>query len=332
MQLPTTRKDPLVTIVGVGNVGSTLAQRLLDRQLAEVVLLDVVEGRPQGLALDLLESRPLASHVYPVRGTNDYGETAGSDLIVVTAGLPRKPGMSRDDLVQVNGRIVIEVVQRAIATSPEALMLIVTNPLDVMTYLAWQASGLPPERVMGMAGVLDSARFRTFIAQELQVPPQDVETLVLGGHGDLMVPLLSYTTVNGIPVTELISRPILEQMIQRTRDGGAEVVNLLKTGGAFYAPAAAIATMVEAILRPQTRVLPTSAYLTGQYQLFDLFLGAPCRIGRAGVESILTLPLSDGEQAALQTSANSVKQTLAAALPLLGEADKARKSVVMTPV
>lgn len=330
MQLLKTQKDPRVTIVGAGNVGATVAQRLLDRQLAEVVLLDVVEGRPQGLALDLLESQPLADHVYPIRGVNDYEETAGSDVVVITAGLPRKPGMSRDDLMQVNGRIVIEVTQRAIATSPDALLLIVTNPLDVMTYLAWQASGLAAERVMGMAGVLDSARFRTFIAQELKVPAQDVETLVMGGHGDLMVPLLSYTTVSGIPVTELLSRPVLEQMIQRTRDGGAEIVNFLKTGGAFYAPAAAVVAMVEAILRPQSRVLPASVHLAGQYQLSDLFLGVPCRIGRAGVESILELPLSEAERTALAASARSVKQALATALPLLRESGSNRP--VMTSV
>ncbi|MEO1401036.1 MAG: malate dehydrogenase [Cyanobacteria bacterium J06635_1] len=310
-------RDPKVTVVGAGNVGATLAQRILYHNLAHVVLIDIIEGRPQGLALDLMESQPLESFAYTVTGTNDYADTANSDVVVITAGLPRKPGMSRDDLVQVNGKIVIEVMQRAISTSPNAQFIIVTNPLDVMAYLAWRVSGLPPGRVMGMAGVLDSARFRSFIAQGLKVPARDVETLVLGGHGDLMVPLLSCTTVSGLPIAELMAPEQVAQLVERTRHGGAEVVNLLKTGGAFYAPAASAATMVQAILHNQSRVLPLSAYLSGQYGLSDLFLGTPCRLGRNGVETILELPLSPAEQTALETSARAVKQTLVTAMPLL---------------
>lgn len=310
-------RDPKVTVVGAGNVGATLAQRILYHNLAHVVLIDILKGRPQGLALDLMESQPLESFAYTVTGTNDYADTANSDVVVITAGLPRKPGMSRDDLVQINGKIVIEVMQRAIATSPNAQFIVVTNPLDVMAYLAWRVSGLPPGRVMGMAGVLDSARFRSFIAQVLKVPARDVETLVLGGHGDLMVPLLSCTTVSGLPIAELMAPDQLAQLVERTRHGGAEVVNLLKTGGAFYAPAASVATMVQAILRDQSRVLPLSAYLNGQYGLSNLFLGIPCRLGRSGVESILELPLSPSEQTALETSAQAVQKTLTAAMPLL---------------
>ncbi|MEO0456049.1 MAG: malate dehydrogenase [Cyanobacteria bacterium P01_A01_bin.114] len=310
-------RDPKVTVVGAGNVGTTLAQRLLYHNLAHVVLIDILEGRPQGLALDLMESQPLESFAYTVTGTNDYIDTANSDVVVITAGLPRKPGMSRDDLVQINGKIVIEVMRRAIAASPDAHFIIVTNPLDVMAYLAWRVSELPPSRVMGMAGVLDSARFRSFIAQALHVPARDVETLVLGGHGDLMVPLLSCTTISGLPIAQLMPPDQLEQLVERTRNGGAEVVNLLKTGGAFYAPAASTAIMVQAILRHQSRVLPLSTYLSGQYGLSDLFLGTPCRLGRSGVETILELPLSGAEQTALEASAQAVKQTLAAAMPLL---------------
>jgi malate dehydrogenase len=313
------RVIPKVTVVGSGNVGATLAQRLLDKKLADITLLDIVPGRPQGLALDLRESQPLEGYPYSIVGTNDYADTVGSDVIVITAGLPRKPGMSRDDLLQVNGKIVIEVIQRSMALSPNAHLIVVTNPLDVMTYLAWQVSGLPAERVMGMAGVLDAARFRTFIGEALGVPPQDVSTLVLGGHGDLMVPLLSYTTVNGIPVRELLSESVLARLVQRTRDGGAEVVDLLKTGGAFYAPASATASMVEAILRNQSRLLTASAYLTGHYRLFDVFLGVPCRIGRTGIESVVELTLSAQEQEALASSAQSVRSHLEVALGLLAE-------------
>ncbi|HIK44565.1 MAG TPA: malate dehydrogenase [Leptolyngbyaceae cyanobacterium M65_K2018_010] len=306
-----------VTVVGAGNVGSTLAQRILERDLANVILLDVVEGRPQGIALDLMQSRGCEGHNRTILGTNDYAETADSDIVVITAGLPRRPGMSRDDLMQVNGQIVIETVQQALTYSPHACIIVVTNPLDVMTYLAWKVSGLPPYRVMGMAGVLDSARFQTFIAMELGVPPGDVSAMVLGGHGDLMVPLPKYSTVSGIPVTELIPDARLQELIERTRNGGAEIVQFLKQGGAYYAPASATGVMVESILLGQSRILPVAAYLEGQYGLEDLFLGVPCRVGKKGIEAILELSLTAEEAAALKRSAQSVKGNVNAALATL---------------
>lgn len=306
-----------VAIVGAGNVGSALAQRILERNLADVVLIDIVEGRPQGIALDLMESRGSEGHNRRISGTNDYQATAHSDVVVITAGLPRKPGMSRDDLLQVNGQIVIETVQKVQQYSPYASYIVVTNPLDVMTYLAWKVSGLPPYKVMGMAGVLDSARFQTFIAMELKVPPGDVSALVMGGHGDLMVPLPQYSTVSGIPITELMDAATLERLIDRTRNGGAEIVQLLKQGGAYYAPASSICVMVEAILYHQSRILPVAAYLEGQYGLEDLYLGVPCRIGNRGVEAILELTLTEEQLQSLQTSANSVKQNTEKALSQL---------------
>ncbi|MDV3347537.1 malate dehydrogenase [Leptothoe sp. LEGE 181152] len=308
---------PKITVIGAGNVGASLARCLLAQNLGHVVLLDIVEGRPQGLALDMAEARPLEGYSYSITGTNDYPDTANSQVIVITAGLPRKPGMSRDDLLKVNGGIILDVMSQALPHSPDAHFILVTNPLDVMTYLAWQTSGLPPRQVIGQAGVLDSARFRTFIAQELEVPPQDVSTMVLGGHGDLMVPLISYTTVSGIPLTELMPLNKVQQLVDRTRHGGAEIVNHLKTGGAFYAPAAATATMVAAILQNQSAILPVSAYLEGQYGLKDIYLGVPCRLDHNGAASIMELSLTNDEQAALQTSAASVQQTLQKALSLL---------------
>lgn len=321
----TTHQSPFchlsqVTVVGAGNVGSALAQRLIERNVADVVLIDIVPGRPQGIALDLMQSRGAQGHHRTIFGTNDYRDTAQSDVVVVTAGLPRRPGMSRDDLLQVNGKIVAETVQQAIAHSPEACCIVVTNPLDVMTYLAWQVSSLPPTKVMGMAGVLDSARFQTFIAEALEVPPEDVAALVLGGHGDLMVPLPQYASVSGIPVAKLLDVAVLDQLIERTRNGGAEIVELLKQGGAFYAPAAAICVMVEAILYNQSRILPVAAYLDGQYGLRDLFLGVPCRIGRRGIEQVLELPLTVEQQQALQASAQSVRQTIDRAIAALATA------------
>ncbi|MEO1068044.1 MAG: malate dehydrogenase [Cyanobacteria bacterium J06638_6] len=306
-----------VTVVGAGNVGSTLAQRILEGNIANVVLIDIVAGRPQGVALDLSQAAGSAGHNRTLVGTNDYQDTADSDVVVVTAGLPRRPGMTRDDLTQVNGKIVIDILRRALAVSPQAIVIVVTNPLDVMTYLAWKVSGLPAHRVMGMAGVLDSARFQRFIAWELEVPPQDVSAMVLGGHGDLMVPLPSYTTVSGIPVTELIAAPRLEQLIERTRNGGAEIVQLLKQGGAYYAPASSACVMVEAVLRNQRRILPIAAHLQGQYGLDDLFLGVPCRLGQGGIEQILEFSLTADEQLALHRSAASVKAQLPTALALL---------------
>ena len=307
---------PKITVIGAGNVGASLAHCLLTQNLGHVVLLDIIEGRPQGLALDMAEAQPLEGYSHTISGTNNYQDTAESQVIVITAGLPRKPGMSRDDLLKVNGGIILDVIAKALPHSPDAHIILVTNPLDVMTYLAWQASGLPTSRVLGQAGVLDSARFRTFIAQALEVPPQDVSTTVLGGHGDLMVPLISYTTVSGIPLTELLPSEKIQQLIEHTRHGGAEIVNYLKTGGAFYAPAAATATMVAAILQNQSTILPVSAYLDGQYGLRDIYLGVPCRLDNNGIASVVELSLTDAEQRALQASATSVKQTLEKALLL----------------
>jgi malate dehydrogenase len=297
-----------VTVIGAGNVGSTLAQRLIERNLANVVLIDIVEGRPQGIALDLMEARGCEGHNRTIVGTNHYPDTRDSDIIVVTAGLPRKPGMSRDDLMQVNGKIVIETVTRAMEYSPHACVIVVTNPLDVMTYLAWKVSGLPCHRVMGMAGVLDSSRFQTFIAMELGVSVMDVQATVLGSHGDTMVPLPRYSTVNGIPITELMEASVIDRIIQRTRNGGAEIVGLLKTGGAYHAPAASVRAMIESILLNRLRLLPVSAYLKGEYGFKDVFLGVPCLLGCRGVERILELQLTDPEQTALADCAAAVQR------------------------
>ncbi|MGF1517299.1 MAG: malate dehydrogenase [Nodosilinea sp.] len=315
--LPLPHLPSQVTVVGAGNVGSTLAQRILEHNLANVVLVDIVAGRPQGVALDLSQAAGSEGHNRTIVGTNDYQDTANSDIVVITAGLPRRPGMTRDDLTQVNGKIVADTLRQALAVSPNASVIVVTNPLDVMTYLAWKVSGLPPHRVMGMAGVLDSTRFQTFIAWELGVPPRDVSAMVLGGHGDLMVPLPSYTTVSGIPVTELIPAPRLGELIERTRNGGAEIVQLLKQGGAYYAPASSTYVMVEAMLLNQRRILPIAAHLTGQYGLDDLYLGVPGRLGQGGVEDILELTLTLEEQAALARSAASIKDQIPQVLALL---------------
>ncbi|EKQ67204.1 malate/lactate dehydrogenase [Leptolyngbyaceae cyanobacterium JSC-12] len=308
-----------VAIVGAGNVGATLAQRLAEKNIADVVLLDVVEGRPQGVALDLMEARGVERHDRTIVGTNDFAETAHSNVVVITAGLPRRPGMSRDDLLLTNGKIVLEVTQKVMAYSPDAVLIVVTNPLDVMTYVGWKASGLPPNRVMGMAGVLDSARFQTFIAMELGVSINDINATVLGSHGDLMVPLPRYSTVNGIPINRFLDDAAIARLVNRTRNGGAEVVELLKTGGAYYAPASAVCVMVEAILYNQPRILPVAAYLQGHYKLDDIFIGVPCRLGCQGIESILELDLTDQELADLHTSANSVRQNLEHLKTLLGE-------------
>lgn len=307
---------PKITVIGAGNVGASLARCLLSQNLGNVVLLDIVTGRPQGLALDMAEVQPLEGYSHHIIGTNDYQDTAGSQVIVITAGLPRKPGMTRDDLLKVNGDIILDVMANALSYSPDAHFILVTNPLDVMTYLAWQTSGLSPSKVIGQAGVLDSARFRTFIARALEIPPQDVSTIVLGGHGDLMVPLISYTTVNGIPLAEMLPAAKIRQLVERTRHGGAEIVNHLKTGGAFYAPAAATATMVASILQNQSAILPVSAYLDGQYGLRDIYLGVPCHLDSNGVASIVELSLTADEQEALAASAQAVRQTLEKALLL----------------
>ncbi len=306
-----------VAIIGSGNVGSTLAQRIAERNLSNVVLLDIVDGRPQGVALDLLEARGIEGHDRQIVGTTDYAMTAGSDVVVITAGLPRRPGMSRDDLLKTNAAIVMEAAQKAIAQSPNAIFIVVTNPLDVMTYLAWKATGLPPERVMGMAGILDSARFQTFIALELGVSTADVSAMVLGSHGDLMVPLPRYSTVNGIPITELLDADTIARLVHRTRNGGAEIVELMQTGGAYYAPASSTCVMVETILLNKSRLLPIASYLRGEYQLSDIFIGVPTRLGCGGAESVLELQLSDSELQALHRSAAVVRQGIDRAMALL---------------
>ncbi|QSJ19512.1 malate dehydrogenase [Nostoc sp. UHCC 0702] len=310
---------PRVTIIGAGRVGSTLAQRIAEKNLADVVLLDIVEGMPQGLALDLIEARGIELHNRQIIGTNNYIDTSGSQIVVITAGLPRKPGMSRDDLLLTNAKIVVEAAQNAIAHSPNAIFIVVTNPLDVMTYLAWQATALSRNRIMGMAGVLDSARFETFIALELGVLPADVKAMVLGSHGDLMVPLSRYATVNGIPITELLDAATIERLVQRTRNGGAEIVELMQTGGAFFAPASATSVMVESILLNQSRLLPVAAYLQGEYGLEDVVIGVPCRLGCGGIESVLELTLTDKETEALHTSAKSVRTNINRAQEILRE-------------
>jgi malate dehydrogenase len=306
-----------VTIVGAGKVGSTLAQRIAEKNLADVVLLDIVAGMPQGIALDLTQARGIEQHDCQIIGTNDYADTANSDIVVITAGLPRKPGMTRDDLMRTNAQIVVEAVQRSIAHSPNAILIVVTNPLDVMTYLAWQASGIPSNRVMGMAGVLDSARFQSFIAMELGVAITDITTTVLGGHGDLMVPLPRYSTVSGVPITEIMEPETIERLIKRTRNGGAEIVELMRTGSAYFAPASATCLMVESILYNQSRVVPACTYLQGEYGLKDIYVGVPCRLGCAGVESIVELNLTETELSSLHISAESVRQNVHQAKDLL---------------
>jgi len=299
-----------VTVVGAGNVGATCAQRIAENSIADVYLVDVLEGLAAGKALDLAEAAPIVGHGRRITGGTDYGPAEGSDLVVITAGIARKPGMSRDDLLATNGRIISEVVTNVMAHAPEAILLMVSNPLDVTTYIAQQVSGHPRERVFGMAGVLDTARFRTFIAMELDCSPEDVTAMVLGGHGDSMVPLPRHSTVSGIPVTELIPEDRLASIVQRTRDGGAEIVGLLKTGSAFYAPGAAVTQMVASILRDEKRILPTCVQLTGEYGLDDVFVGVPAKLGKNGIEQIIELDLNDEEADALRKSADAVRETV----------------------
>ncbi|MBI3747115.1 MAG: malate dehydrogenase [Chloroflexi bacterium] len=297
-----------VTVIGAGNVGATAAQRIAEAGLADVVLVDIVEGLPQGKGLDLAEAAPVVGHDARVLGTNDYADTAGSDIIVVTSGLARQPGMSRDDLLTRNAGIVRAVVAAAAAVSPEAILIIVTNPLDAMCHVAMEASGFPRERVLGMAGVLDSARFRAFIAMELGVSVEDTHAFVLGGHGDTMVPLPRYSTVAGIPITELLPPDRVQALVDRTAKGGAEIVALLKTGSAYYAPAAATFEMVDAILRDRKRVLPCATLLTGEYGVDGLFVGVPVVLGAAGMERVIEIRLCDDEAAAFQRSAAAVRE------------------------
>jgi malate dehydrogenase len=297
-----------VTVVGAGNVGATTAQRIAEAGLADVVLVDIVEGLPQGKALDLWESAPILGHDCSISGTNDYGDTAASDIVVVTSGLARQPGMSRDDLLAKNAGIVGSVVAAAAAASPEAILIIVTNPLDAMCHVALRASGFPRERVIGMAGVLDSARFRTFIAHELGVSVTSTQAFVLGGHGDTMVPLPRYSSVAGVPLTELLGADRIEALVTRTRNGGAEVVALLKAGSAFYAPAASVAQMVAAILGDTKSILPCAVLLEGEYGARGVFVGVPIKLGRAGVEQIIQIELTADEQAQFDRSAAAVRE------------------------
>lgn len=301
-----------ITVVGAGNVGATTAQRLAEKELARtVVMVDVVDGVPQGKALDQWESAPIEGFDSRVVGTNGYDESAGSDIVVVTAGIARKPGMSRDDLLNTNAGIVKQVAEQLKRSSPNAVIIMVSNPLDVMSYVALKVSGFPRERVLGMAGVLDTARYRSFIAEELDVSVRDIQAMVLGGHGDTMVPLISYTSVSGIPITQLIASDKLEAIVQRTRTGGAEIVKYLKTGSAYYAPSAAAVQMCEAIVHDQKRILPCAAWLQGEYGMKDLFLGVPCKLGRGGLEKILEVELTDAEREALQKSADAVRGPMA---------------------
>ena len=297
-----------ITVVGAGNVGATCAQRIFDAGYADLVLVDIVEGLPQGKALDILESGPVIGSDASIVGTNGYEETGGSDIVVVTSGVARKPGMSRDDLLATNMRIVSSVVSEVVERSPDAILLIVTNPLDAMAQHALKVSGLPAERVVGMAGILDTARYRTFLAQELDVSVDVVQAYVLGGHGDTMVPTVGPTTVGGVPVTSLIAEQRLSEIVQRTRDGGAEIVGLLKTGSAYYAPSASIVQMVESILLDKKQILPCTAYLTGQYGISGLYVGVPVKLGAGGVEEIVEFDLTAEEQAALCRSADSVRE------------------------
>ena len=300
-----------VSIVGAGNVGATAAHWIAAKELADVVLIDVVEGIPQGKALDLLEAMPIEKRDVSITGANDYAATANSDIVVITAGIPRKPGMSRDDLLNTNFKIMSDVVAKVVAQSPESILIIVSNPLDAMAQAAYRQAGFNRERVIGMAGVLDSARFRTFIAAELNVSVENVTAFVLGGHGDTMVPLPRYSTVAGIPITELIEPARLEQLVQRTRDGGAEIVKHLKTGSAYYAPSAAAVEMVEAILKDKKKILPCAAYLQGEYGIDGYYIGVPCKLGAAGLEQIIEIKLTAEEDAALKKSAEAVKELCA---------------------
>ena len=299
---------PKVTVVGAGNVGATTAQYIVERELADVVVTDVVDGLPQGKALDLLEAGPVHGYDCQLIGANDYAGTAGSDIVVITAGLARKPGMSRDDLLFKNAEIVGGVVQEVARLSPNAILIVVTNPLDAMAQLALRRSGFPKHRVIGMAGVLDSARFQTFIARELDVSVENVTAFVLGGHGDSMVPLPRYSTVAGIPITELLSKERIDTLVVRTANGGAEIVNLLKAGSAFYAPAASVVEMVEAILKDKKKILPCAAYLEGEYGVHGLYVGVPVKLGRQGIGEVIQIKLTAEEQAALQRSVDAVRE------------------------
>ncbi|MBZ5629664.1 MAG: malate dehydrogenase [Acidobacteriia bacterium] len=300
-----------VTVVGSGNVGATAAHWIAAAELADVTLIDIIEGVPEGKGLDLLEAMPIIKKDSYVVGTENYADTANSDIVVITAGVPRKPGMSRDDLLNINHKIMKDVVGKVVQYSPDCILIIVSNPLDAMAQAAYKLSGFSRNRVIGMAGVLDSARFRAFVAQELKVSVENVTAFVLGGHGDTMVPLPRYSTVAGIPLPELMDKATIDRLVQRTRDGGAEIVKYLKTGSAYYAPSAAVTEMVEAILKDKKKILPCAAYLEGEYGINGLFVGVPCKLGSRGIEDVIQIRLTPEEQAALDKSAAAVKELVA---------------------
>jgi malate dehydrogenase len=299
-----------VSVIGAGHVGESVAYALANMEMANIVLLDIVEGMPQGKALDMLEAGPVCKYDSFLTGTNDYKDTKDSDIVVITSGQPRKPGMSRDELLEANVNIVKPVTEQVIKHSPKCIIIMVTNPLDAMTQLAYKVSGFPKHRVMGMAGILDTTRFRAFLGMELNVSVENIQAMVLGGHGDTMVPLPRFSTVSGIPITEFITPERIEEIVQRTRKGGGEIVALLKTGSAYYAPAAAVAEMVESILKDKKKILPCAAYLEGEYGINGLFVGVPIKIGANGIEEIIELKLSDEEKAALHKSADAVKSVV----------------------
>jgi malate dehydrogenase len=300
--------DKKVTVIGAGNVGATAAQRLAEKELCDVVLVDIIEGIPQGKALDLAEAAPIEKHDAQLTGSNTYLESANSDIVIITAGIPRKPGMSRDDLISTNAGIVKNVTRQTVEMSPDAVLIIVSNPLDAMCHVAFEASGFPKNRVIGMAGVLDSARFRAFIAMELNVSVENTTAFVLGGHGDTMVPLPRYSTVAGIPITELMPKDRIDAIVERTANGGAEIVSLLKTGSAFYAPASAAVEMAESILKDKKKILPCATYLEGEYGIHGLFIGVPVKLGSNGVEEVIEITLTEEEKQALEKSADAVRE------------------------
>ncbi len=299
-----------VTVVGSGFVGATVAQYVAEKDLADVVVVDIIEGMPQGKSLDMMQAAPINLHDRKLFGSNDFADSKGSEIIVITAGIARKPGMSRDDLLKINAGIVKDVCEKTVKHSPDAIYIVVTNPLDVMTYLAWKTTKLPSTRVIGMAGVLDSARFQTFIGMELGMSVEDIKAMVLGGHGDLMVPLPRFSSVNGVPITELLTKDKIDALCKRTATGGAEIVELLKSGSAWYAPGASVSQMVEAILRDKNRLLPCAVYADGEYGLKDVYIGLPAVLGKAGLKKIVELKLNNDEQAALKKSADSIRENI----------------------
>ena len=301
-----------ISVIGAGNVGATVANKVAEMEIGDVVMVDIIDGLPQGKGLDMLESAPIGGFDSNIVGSMEYDETANSDVVVITSGVARKPGMSREDLLDTNKKIIESVVGQVVAKSPDAILIMVANPLDTMTYLALKRSGFPRDRVMGMAGILDTARFKAFISMELDVSVEDIQTVILGGHGDEMVPLPRYTTVSGIPILQLLPEETIERLVERTRKGGGEIVSLLKTGSAYYAPGAAAAQMVEAVLKDKKRILPCCAYLEGEYGLSDICFGVPVKLGANGVEEIIELELTADEKELVSTSAESVKKSIAA--------------------